>query len=108
MTVLLIQGAYFPNITEISWVVAYVFMNFVLALELFRKEEQAFNNIVDTLLFSNRHDNVASFFFRLSKKPSSPTSITSTNSFVSELANFFLKPDDFQTIFENNLKHTHH
>lgn len=50
MTVLLIQGAYFPNITEISWVVAYVFMNFVLALESFRKEEQAFNNIVHTLL----------------------------------------------------------
>lgn len=50
MTVLLIQGAYFPNITEISWVVAYVFMNLVLALELFRKKEQAFNNIVHTLL----------------------------------------------------------
>lgn len=50
MTVLLIQGAYFPNITEISWVVAYVFMNFVLTLELFRKEEQVFNNIVHTLL----------------------------------------------------------
>lgn len=50
MTVLLIQGAYFPKIIEISWVVAYMFMNFVLALELFRKEEQAFNNIVHTLL----------------------------------------------------------
>ena len=50
ITVLLIQGAYFLKSTEISWVMAYIFMNLVLVIELFRKEGQPFNNIVHTLL----------------------------------------------------------
>lgn len=50
ITVLLIQGAYLLKATEISWLVAYMLMNFVLVIELFRKEEQPFNNIVHTLL----------------------------------------------------------
>ena len=36
--------------TGISWIVAYIFMNLVLAVELFRKEAQPFSNIVHTLL----------------------------------------------------------
>ena len=50
ITVLLILGAYFINTTEISWVVAYILMNLVMAIELFRKEGNTFNNIVHTLL----------------------------------------------------------
>ncbi len=50
ITVLLIQGAYFPKTTEISWVLAFICMNLVPAIELFRKKEQTFNNIVHTLL----------------------------------------------------------
>lgn len=50
ITVLLIMGAYFQKSIEISWVVAYICMNLVLAIELFRKEGQPFNNIVHTLM----------------------------------------------------------
>lgn len=50
ITVLLIMGAYFQKSIEISWVVAYICMNLVLAIELFRKEGQPFNNIVHTLI----------------------------------------------------------
>lgn len=50
ITVLLIQGAYLLKATEISWLVAYMLMNFVLVIEMFRKGEQPFNNIVHTLL----------------------------------------------------------
>ena len=50
ITVLLILGAYFVESVEISWLVAYVCMNLVLAIELFRKEGQPFNNIVHTLM----------------------------------------------------------
>lgn len=50
ITILLIQGAYFQKTTGISWVVAYLFMNLVLAVELFRNEGHAYNNIVHTLL----------------------------------------------------------
>lgn len=50
IAVLLILGAYFVESVEISWLVAYVCMNLVLAIELFRKEGQPFNNIVHTLM----------------------------------------------------------
>lgn len=50
IAVLMILGAYFLKCMEISWVVAYICMNLVLAIELFRKEGQPFNNIVHTLM----------------------------------------------------------
>ena len=50
ITVLLIRGAYFLKSMEIGWMMAYILMNLVLVLELFRKEEQPFNNIVHTLM----------------------------------------------------------
>ena len=50
ITVLLMMGAYFQKSIEISWVLAYICMNLVLAIEMFRKEEQPFNNIVHTLM----------------------------------------------------------
>lgn len=50
ITVLMIMGAYFMKCMEISWLVAFICMYLVLAIELFRKEENPFNNIVHTLL----------------------------------------------------------
>ena len=50
ITVLLIMGAYFLKCLEISWMVAYICLNLVLVIELFRKEGQPFNNIVHTLM----------------------------------------------------------
>lgn len=50
ITVLLIMGSYFMKCMEISWMVAYIGMNLLLAIELFRKEGQPFNNIVHTLM----------------------------------------------------------
>ena len=50
ITVLLIMGACFLKCLEISWMVAYICLNLVLVIELFRKERQPFNNIVHTLM----------------------------------------------------------
>ena len=50
ITVLMIMGAYFMKCMEITWLVAFICMYLVLAIELFRKEENPFNNIVHTLM----------------------------------------------------------
>jgi phosphatidate cytidylyltransferase len=50
ITVLLVLGAYFVESLEISWLAAYICMNLVMVMELFRKEGQPFNNIVHTLM----------------------------------------------------------